>query len=172
MQVCQLLHRVHCQSVWDRLASWFQYSRLAILTLGPFQNPGGLIQNVVNCLFVVINETLSQIPGLGLVLKWISGFVQRTVNQILTGLRFVDAWEDFVAGKIQQAVADLIREFWNPTVKVKVGKITARHLLASELSIGQGQSQPAIYANFDSIVFDVNRDCASGPELRATVTVS
>jgi hypothetical protein len=148
------------------------YTRLAILTLGPFQNPGGLIQNVVNCVFTVVNETLSHIPGLGLVLRWISGFVQRTVNQILTGLRFVDAWNDFVAGKIQQAVANLIREFWDPTVKVKIGKITSRHLLASEVSIGQGRIQPAIYANFDSIVFDVNKDCASGPELRATVTVS
>jgi hypothetical protein len=148
------------------------YANLAVLPLGVFPNPSGLAEAIANTVLQVVAEKLGQIPILGNELKYFVGFVQSIVDRILNALRFADTLQNYFVSRVQQKVADLIEAFWDPNIDVKVTKITGRELLSPAVTASGGQTQPALYLNFDSIVFDVNKDCPTGPELRLTVTAS
>jgi hypothetical protein len=148
-------------------------AKLSILTVGVFTNAAGFAEMVVNALADAVRRTLGGIPGLGLVIRYVTGFIEKIVDYILNAVKFVETLENYILSTVQRAVADLLgRFFGDPTINIKVTKVPGRVMLAPMVTGSAGQTQPALYANFDSIVFDVNKDCPAGPELRLTVTVS
>lgn len=142
--------------------------------VGVFENGPAFASRLTELIFDAIDRKLGELGFLGVILKHVTGFVRRIADEILGRLQFVQSWLNFVQTRVQSELATRVTRLFvdDPSISIKVGRVPARQTLAPEFAAPSGQRQPAIHANFDSMILDVNHDCPAGPELRLRVTVS